>query len=158
MVKLVLACALLPATAPAAGFTLSIGPPVAAGTGSKVLKSKGASFAVRLEECDALDTAQISGMAEGIVDGARKSDSVTISAMGSPGVYVVSQAWEQALPNQGQGVWAVNVTATCGKAKAGAIVPMGPQGFLRDGTKILPRAATKAEIDSSLKAFDRPAK
>lgn len=158
MVRLVLACTLLPATVSAAGFTLSIGPPVAAGTGSKILKSKGASFAVRLEECDALDTAQISGMAEGIVDGARKSDSVRISATGSPGVYVVSQAFDES-----QGVWVVNVTATCGKAKAGAIVPMGPPGFLRDGTKVLPRAATKAEVESvlkaaALKAFERPAK
>jgi hypothetical protein len=152
MVKLVLVCALLPAAATAAGFTLSIGPPVAAGTGSKVVKSKGAAFAVRLEECEALDTAQLSGAAEGIVDGARTSAAVTITATGSPGVYVVSPS------NDSQGVWVVNVTATCGRARAGAIVPMGPQGFLRDGTKVLPRAATKTEIDSALKALERSAK
>jgi hypothetical protein len=35
---------------------------------------------------------------------------------------------------------------------------MGPQGFLRDGTKILPRAATKAEIDAALKALEKPVK
>jgi hypothetical protein len=153
MVKLMLACALLPAAASAAGFTLSIGPPVAAGTGIKVTKAKGATFAVRLEECDALDTAQVSGMAEGIVDGERRSAAVTISGTGSPGVYVVSQAFDES-----QGVWVVNVNATCGRAKAGAIVAMGPQGFRREGTQVLPRAATKAEIESALKALERPAR
>jgi len=152
MVKLILACALLPAAASAAGFTLSIGPPVAAGTGKKVTKTVGASFAVRLEECEALETAQISGTAEGLVDSARRSAPVAIVATGSPGVYVVSETEEN------PGVWVVNVNATCGKAKAGAIVAIGPQGFLRESTKVLPRAATKAEIDSALKALEKPAK
>jgi len=33
---------------------------------------------------------------------------------------------------------------------------MGPQGFVREGTKVLPRAATKAEIEAALKALERP--
>jgi hypothetical protein len=156
MVKFALACALLPVAASAAGFSLTIGPPVAAGAGIKVVKSKGAAFAVRLEECDALEAAQVSGTAEGIVDGERKSAAVAIAATGSPGVYLVSQALDQA--NQNQGVWVVSVNATCGKAKAGAIVPMGPQGFVREGTKVLPRPATKAEIDAALKALEAPGK
>jgi hypothetical protein len=154
MVKLVLACALLPAAASAAGFSLTIGPPVAAGAGIKVVKSKGPAFAVRLEECDALETAQVGGTAEGIVDGERRSASVTITATGSPGVYLLSPAADQT----SQGVWVVSVSATCGKAKAGAIVPMGPQGFVRERTKTLPRAATKAEIDAALKEFQAPGK
>lgn len=149
MVKLVLACVLLPVAGSAAGFSLTIGPPVAAGTGVKITKTKGASFAVRLEECDALETAQVSGTAEGIVEGARRSAAVAIAGTGSPGVYVVSQSLDQ-----NQGAWVVSLSATCGKARAGAIVPMGPVGFVRDGVKILPRAATKAEIDSVLKALE----
>jgi hypothetical protein len=154
MVKLVLACALLPAAACAAGFSLTVGPPVAAGTGTKVTKTKGASFALRLEECDALDTAQVSGTAEGIVGGERRSAALVIAAAGSPGVYVVSEAWDQTA----QGVWVVKISATCRKATAGAIVPMGAQGFVREGVKVLPRVATNAEVDSALKALEAVAR
>jgi hypothetical protein len=156
MVRLVLACALLPAAASAAGFTLSIGPPVAAGTGAKVTKTKGATFAVRLEECEDLATARISGTAEGLVNGARTSVPLMLYAAASTGVYLVIQDWSP------EGVWVVSLTATCGSSRAGAIVPMGASiaggGFLREGTKVLPRAATKAEIDSALKALERPGK
>ena len=151
MVKLVLACALLPAAASAAGFTLSIGPPVAAGTGTKVSKTKGGAFAVRLEECAALDTARVVGTAESLVNGERTSAAVTITAAESPAVYVVTTAYD----NQGVGV--VSLSVTCGSAGAGAIVPMGPRGFVREGTKVLPRAATKLEIDSALKALESAA-
>jgi hypothetical protein len=149
MVKLLLAFAAIPVVASAATFTLIVGPPVAAGTGAKVKKTA-AVFAVRLEECDSLDQAQITGNAEGIVDGARVSVPVTLSAAGSPGVYVVIPAG-----NQSQGVWVVSLTATCGKASAGAIVPIGTggTGFLREKTKVFPRPATKAEIEAALKAL-----
>jgi hypothetical protein len=157
MVKLVLACALLPLAASAAGFTLTIGPPVAAGAGAKVVKKSAAVFAVRLEECGELDTAQVGGTAEGIVDGQRKSGALTIAAAGSPGVYVVSLA-DSENHNDNPGVWLVSLSASCGKAKAGAIVPMGPQGFLREGTKVLPRSATKADIDFALKALEKPSR
>jgi hypothetical protein len=154
MVRLLLACAAIPVVASAAGFSLTIGPPVAAGTGAKVTKTA-AVFAVRLEECDKLDTAQISGTADGIVDGARVSAPVTLSAATSPGVYVVSPAW-----SQGQGVWVVTLSATCGSARAGAIVPIGPgiggAGFLRERIKVFPRPATKAEIEAALKAQTGP--
>jgi hypothetical protein len=123
MVRLLLACAAIPVVASAAGFTLSIGPPVAAGTGGKVTKTKAAVFAVRLEECAALDKAQIGGTAEGIVDGARTSAPVILSAAESSGVYVVI------LPgNQSQGAWVVSINASCGLAMAGAIVPIWPGG------------------------------
>jgi membrane-bound lytic murein transglycosylase B len=77
---------------------------------------------------------------------------VTLNAAASAGVYLVSQDWSP------EGAWVVSLSATCGSAKAGAIVPMGAQGFLRDGIKVLPRAAMKAEIDAALKALDKPAK
>jgi hypothetical protein len=154
MVRLLLACAAIPVVASAAGFSLTIGPPVAAGTGAKVTKTA-AVFAVRLEECDKLDNAQISGTADGIVDGARVSAPVTLTTANSPGVYVVSPAWSQS-----QGVWVVSLSATCGSATAGAIVPIGAgiggAEFLREKTKVLSRPATKAEIDAALKALRGP--
>jgi hypothetical protein len=151
MVRLLLACAAIPVVASGVGFSLTVGPPVAAGTGAKVTKTA-AVFAVRLEACDKLDNAQISGTADGIVDGAHVSAPVTLSAAESPGVYVVSPVWSQS-----RGVWVVSLSATCGSARAGAIVPIGPgiggAGFLRERIKVFPRQATKAEIDAALKAL-----
>jgi hypothetical protein len=155
MVRPLLVCGTIPVLAWAASFSLTVGPPVAAGT-AKVTKTKSAVFAVRLEECDKLDKAQISGTEEGIVDGARMSVPVTLSAAESPGVYVVSPAL-----SQNQGVWVVNISATCGSARAGTIVPIGAgiggAGFQRERIKYFPRPATKAEIDAALKALRRPA-
>ena len=154
MVRLLLACAAIPVVASAAGFSLTVGPPVAAGTGAKVTKTKSAVLAVRLEECDKLDKAQISGTEEGIVDGARMSAPVTLSTA-EPGVYLVSP-----VSSQSPGVWVVSLSATCGSARAGAIVPIGAgiggAGFLRGKTKVFPRPATKEEIDAALKASRGP--
>ena len=152
MVRLLLACAAIPALASAAGFSLTVGPPVAAGASEKVTKTKAAVFAVRLEECNTLDKAKVSGTAEGIVNGARVSVPVMLLPAESPGVYIVSPAG-----NQNQGVWVVSLSATCGSARAGVIVPigsgMGGAGFLRDRIKVFPRPATSEEIDTSLKSL-----
>jgi hypothetical protein len=145
----------------ASDFSLTIGNPVAAsGPGAATPTDKGAApvikkvtkdalFAVRFEDCGELDRAQISGVAEGVANGARISAPVILSAAGSLGVYVASPGW-----SQDHGVWVVSLSAACGKAIAGALVPIGPQGFIREKTKILPRVATKAEIDAALKALE----
>ena len=145
MVKPLVAFALLPLSAAAAGFSLTIGPPVAAGTGGKVTKTK-AAFAVRLEECEDLVHAQISATAEGLVNGARTSTRATLLPATQPGVYVVPGTWPD------EGTWAVSLTASCGSAKAGAIVPIGPQGFVRESVKQFPGPPSPAEIDAALKS------
>ena len=45
----------------------------------------------------------------------------------------------------------VNLKGTCADASAGAIVPIGPKGFVRESSKFFPRPATNAEIETSLK-------
>jgi hypothetical protein len=150
MVKLFLLCASITGVAPAADFSLAIGPPVAAGQAVKIIKTKtAAAFAVRLEECADPANAQISATAEGLVNGARSSLPVTPIGAGSPGVYLVTQSWPA------EGVWAVSLSATCGSARAGAIVPVSNlsvsnQGFVRESVKLLPRPATPAEIHQTL--------
>jgi hypothetical protein len=47
----------------------------------------------------------------------------------------------------------VNLKGTCGGASAGAIIPVGPRGFVRESSKFFSRPATEAEIESSLKAL-----
>ena len=115
--------------------------------------SKNALFAVRLEQCAEPDKAEINGVAEGLVDGARASAPVAVSAAGSPGAYVVSPGWQD-----GRGGWVVSLSATCGNAKAGALVPIGASGFQRENVKLLPHAPTKTEIEAALKALDASGK
>jgi hypothetical protein len=133
----------------AAGFSLTIGSPVAAGVGSKVVKSKGASFAVRMEECDDPGKAQLTASAEGLVNGARSSVAVMPVPAGLPGVYLVAQNWPP------EGVWVVSLIGTCGGGKAGAIVPMSNQGFVREALEFFPRPPAAAEIQQALLNADK---
>jgi hypothetical protein len=47
----------------------------------------------------------------------------------------------------------VDLKGTCASASAGAVVPIGPKGFIRESSKFFPRAATDAEVETSLKAL-----
>jgi hypothetical protein len=135
-------------------FSLAIGSPAAAsapagaGKTAPVTKTKSAaSFAVRTEGCADPAKAQIAGVAEGLVNGARQSVALTLIPGGVPGVYLVSQEWPA------QGVWVVNLTGTCAGVRAGALVPMAAAGFVRESSKFFPRPATEAEIEASLKTL-----
>lgn len=127
----------------AADFSLTIGSPVAAGLVKKV---KDSVFAVRLEQCEDTAKSQITGTAEGIVNGARKSVPVQL-ASASPNVFLVQETWT------GEGAWVVILKATCADAKAGAIVAISRGGFIRESTKTFSRFATAAEVDASLKTL-----
>src|SRR5262245_9874609 len=85
---------------------LTIGNPVAAGASPLVKKGRTA-FVVRLEGCSD-PKAIVSGVAEGIVSGARRTDKLTLP-VAQPGVYVVDRSW----PEGAAGTWIVNVMATC---------------------------------------------
>ena len=132
----------------AADFSLGIGNPIAA-KGPNV--SKTAGLAVRLENCADLSNSSVSGSAEGFVDGERKSVALQM-IVASPGVYAVNESWPQG------GAWVVKLAATCGGAKAGAIVPFRGAAFLREAVKLFPRFATAAEVELSLKELAGGAK
>ena len=123
------------------GFTFSVGSPVA----SQDYQAKGAAFVFRTQGCAEPAKSQISGTAEGLVKGERRSVALKVVALTKPGVYAVYQSW----PAEGE--WEVNLKGTCAEASAGAIVPIGPKGFIRESSKFFPRPATKAEIETSLK-------
>jgi hypothetical protein len=127
------------------GFTFTIGGPAAA----QDFAVKAAVFAFRTEGCADPAASQISGTAEGMVNGMRRSLVLRVVKAAKPGVYGVFQNW----PNEGD--WVVNLKGTCGTAIAGAIVPMGPKGFVRESSKFFARPATDAEINDSLKAMTR---
>jgi hypothetical protein len=127
----------------AEGFTFNIASPVAA----QDFHAKMAAFVFRTQGCAEPAKAEISGTAEGLVKGERRSVAVKIMPMGKPGVYAVYQGWPA------EGDWVVNLKGTCADSVAGAIVPVGPKGFIRESSKFFSRPATDAEIDAALKGL-----
>jgi hypothetical protein len=142
MWRLVIVNAAILMLANAEGFTFVIGSPVA----SQQFQFKAASFVFRTEGCDA-GAPQISATAEGVLKGERKSVELKVMPGTKPGIYGVFQNW----PPEGQ--WIVNLKGACGNLSAGAIVPVGPKGFIRESSKFFPRSATDSEIDTALKAL-----
>jgi hypothetical protein len=126
----------------AEGFTFTIGSPVA----SQDFHAKMAAFVFRTQGCAEPAKAQIGATAEGLVKGVRRSVVLKVMAMSKPGVYAVYQSWSP------EGDWVVNLKGTCADSSAGALIPMGPKGFIRESSKFFPRPATDAEIDASLKS------
>ena len=143
-----LAVLLILTLAPAAlagGFSLAIGNPVA----GQDFRAKNAAFVVRTEGCAEPAKAQVSGVAEGIVNGARRSVPLKLLTLPAPGVYAVQRQWPS------EGVWVVSLTGSYSGATTSAIVPIGQQGFIRESSKFYPRSATAAEIEASLKELTR---
>jgi hypothetical protein len=142
MWRLGIAASAVAAIVLAEGFTFNIASPVAA----QDFHAKMAAFVFRTQGCAEPAKAEISGRAEGIVKGERRSVALKIVPMGKPGVYAVNHEWPA------EGDWLVNLKGTCGDANAGAIVPVGAKGFIRESSKFFPRPATDAEVDAALKA------
>jgi hypothetical protein len=145
MLRIGIAACAAAALAFAEGFTFTVGSPVA----SQDYQAKGAAFVFRTQGCAEPAKSQISGTAEGLVKGARRSVPLKVVAMSRPGVYAVYQNW----PAEGE--WVANLKGTCADASAGAIVPMGAKGFIRESSKFFQRPATKEEIETALKAIEK---
>ena len=148
MVKTTL-CVLALAASSASGkdFSLTIGNPVAVALPEGVVKKKDAGMAVRVENCADAANAQVTAIAEGIVNGVRRSIPLRLVAATTPGAFAVSHEWPV------EGAWVVHLTGHCGRSTASAVVPFGPNGFLRESSKFLPRAATAAEVEAVLKTL-----
>jgi hypothetical protein len=143
MVRLIVVACALAALALADGFSFEIGSPVA----SQDFRTKTSAFVFRTQGCADPAKPVIEGSAEGLVNGMRRSIALKMTAVNRPGVYAVEQNWPM------EGAWVVNLKGTCANANAGAVVPIGPHGFVRESSKFFPRAASSAEIDAALKAL-----
>ena len=126
-------------------FTFTIGNPVASQDG----RSKMAAFVFRTEGCADAAKAQVDGTAEGLMTGTRRSVALKLVAMSPPGVYAVYPTW----PSDGD--WVVSLHGTCAGASAGALIPIGPGGFIRAASKFFPRPPTAPEIDAALQALSQ---
>ena len=140
----ILTAALAPLSA-AQEFALQVGPPVA----GNAQPAKSSLLVVRPGGCADPASAQITATAEGIINGARRSVPLKLSALPTPGVHAVPKEW----PNSG--VWIVNLVGRCDGKTAGAIVTVaGPNPqYRREAVKYFPQPATPSEIDASLRAL-----
>jgi hypothetical protein len=126
-------------------FTFTIGNAVA----SQDFHSKNAALALRTEGCADPAKSQITATAEGLVNGSRQSLVLQVMPASKPGVYAVAQNWPPG------GAWVVSLRGTCAGESAGAIVPFGPKGMIRESTNFFSRPATEGEIAASLKALSQ---
>ena len=130
----------------AADFSLAIGNPVAVAVPNTIVK-KDVGIAVRAENCADPSKVEVTATAEGIVNGARRSIAVRVIAGATAGTFAISRDWPR------EGSWVVHMTGHCGSSTASAVIPIGPNGFLRESSKFFSRAATTAEIESVLKTL-----
>ncbi len=131
----------IPALLIAQGFTFQVGSPVA----SQDFHFKTAAFVFRTQGCSGAKP-KLSATAEGIDNHERRSIPLKVMEASKPGVYAVFQTWPK------EGHWLVNLEGTCDSSRAGAILPIGPNGFIRESARFFPRPASKDEIETSLKA------
>ena len=146
----------LAATAAMAGtmFRLEVGPPIAAGTATKVLKNaKGKTvLAVRALVCNDLANVQITGTAEGIRNGARQSVPLDLLEVDkAEAIYAIQYQW----PDDGS--WVLHLRGSCSnpKAEASTLVPMSKGSFIREKTEVFGGPATKKQIEDTLAALAR---
>src|SRR6266496_3447327 len=98
-------------------FRLQVGPPVAAGTGTQVTQQfkKKIVLVVRPRVCDDVAKVQITGTAEGMVNGARQSIALNLMPVDpAQGVHAVLQQW----PDEGH--WVLQLNGSCPSPKSSA--------------------------------------
>ena len=137
-------------------FRLEIGPPIAAGISkSKDLKKtdgKKAVLAVRALVCDDLAHVQISGTAEGLVNGARQSRPLALTEVDKgEAIYFVAQQWPD------EGAWVLHLKGSCPnpKAEASTLVAVSKGAFIRQKSEVLREPATKKQVEDAVKALAR---
>jgi hypothetical protein len=129
-------------------FRLEVGPPVAAGT---AVKDRKTAFVVRPRLCDDVAAVSITGTAEGYVAGRRETIPLRIVPLATPGVHAVAQQWT------GEGPWLIHLTARCAATAAvtSALVPVNGPSFVRHRIELLPRAATRQQVEAALASWAR---
>ena len=124
----------------AGGFYLTLGNPAV----SSDAKAKHAFVTVRADGCHNPENAQISAVAEGVINGKRQTVPLKLTALSAPGAYAIHRAWPA------EGAWVVSVTAKHTFATAGAVIPVTRDGFDRSAATIMQGAPPAAEIEAAL--------
>lgn len=125
-------------------FRLEVGSAIAGGTGNKI---KNAVVMVRALACDDDRSVRVTGVAEGIVQGERRSIPLELSSLPTAGVYAVTKQWPD-------GAWILSLSAVCPGRNATASVLISLDGksrFVRDKALLLDRTATAQEVALALR-------
>jgi hypothetical protein len=135
-------------------FRLEIGPPIAAGTGTPITKQfkNKVVLVVRPRVCDNPSSVQITGTAEGSVNGVRQSLPLELIPVNpAEGIYAVQRQWPE------NGHWVLQLNGTCPnpKASASTLVPMNGFTFIREKTEVLGEPATRQQVEAALAALVR---
>jgi len=96
----------------------------------------------------------VTGTAEGLIDGARRSIALEVAATGTEGVYRVRRQWPRT------GVWVLRLVVHAGEGSATALVGIGASGEIAavrqqdPARRIYPRI-TDADVDAMLRSLAR---
>ena len=104
---------------------------------------------VRADGCHNPAEALMSGSAEGLVNGVRKSIPLKLERVSQPATYAVAPQWPA------EGVWVLNFKGTYLGRTTGALVEITPHKFEKVSAKLFPREATAEEVEASLKSLAR---
>jgi hypothetical protein len=135
-------------------FRLEIGPPIAAGTGTPITKQfkNKLVLVVRPRVCDSPSSVQITGTAEGSVNGVRQSLPLELIPVNrAEGIYAVQRQW----PENGQWILQLNGTCPSPRASASTLVPVNGSAFVREKTEVLGQPATRQQVEAALAALVR---
>src|SRR2546423_1067378 len=92
-------------------------------------KAKGAAFIVRMEGCHDAAKATYTGVAEGLVNGERKTIPLEILPLTSPGMFAIKFA------RPDTGVWILHVKSENEGAKVAVLLPLPEHGLDRKNIK-----------------------
>lgn len=97
-------------------------------------------------------TALVTGTADGLVSGERRSLPLEIAPTGITGLYVVRRQWPR------EGVWVLRITLDQGHGRVTAVVGIGDSGEVNlvrvpTGVGSAPRPASDAEVGAMLRAL-----
>jgi hypothetical protein len=127
----------------AGGFWLEFGSPKA----SPDAKAKDAVLLVRPLGCGHPEQAKVVAMAEGLVNGQRRSQPATVIPLSQPGTFAVK------FDRPKEGVWVLSVVARDGDRLTGGLAPIGAEGFERSSAKLWPHKPSDADVQATLLAL-----
>ena len=117
--------------------------------------TRGAFLVVRAFHCATPANQRVTGTAEGIVNGERRTIALELSETGREGVYALKRTWPE------RGTWTLVLQAHQGPTQAAtAVVELGPDGAVtsiwvpttaRQGLRV-PAPVTMSEVEAALRA------
>jgi len=125
------------------GFYVELGSP----SGRSDPKAKGAVMLARLTGCHNPENGKLAAVAEGMVNGERRSIAIEPIALDSPGLYAIPKAW----PNEGK--WTVRLVGRHPSfdRPTSAVVRVEGDSFHRKDAKYVPGADGAQEAADMLR-------